>query len=619
MLKITALLLFLSQVCFAQTPGPGGGGNVTSVNGQTGVVVVGTPDAYTFYGDSTNGNDATCDGSFLKKCKTITKLLTFTTNPAKKYALRLSAGDFTGEPTIAWKPNVSVYGDSTTLNLDFTYTAASGDEANFVFDGVGVTSFTMDLTASSVGLPIFQNGSYGIIRTDATGGAHVITVRNAITGNLDLTGVAIFSNVLFVGSATVESGGRLLCTGCVWGISGDVYGTGTIDFQVSTFIGAVVGHVVGIDTPIVRLDASSNLGGTITIANTVYSDNANAMTYTPTTSANWNVVPATVAAALDNIASGELRPAAWTINGNLEVMGTTTLHFPIYDANGLLSVRSTARKLVDTSESTSIDWENRYLVDSDGAHTEDWQNRRLFDSGSVTSINWETKILKDSGDAFSLKWQDRILFDQASVNSADWQNRQLFDASGNAVVQWGITSLFDNLGNATVGWGERRLREVGGVATLDWGIQQLRDTSNNPSFDWQNRTLKDPSGNSTIEWSDANGAAKFVGVIIAANAVGTAAVQAAAGTGSSCTATGDDIKGQVSVTTGTIGISTGSYCNIPFGFGAYVTNKVCMLTPASATLSTSVYVSGPSPTGFSVNFAVAGGISQTYVENYHCL
>lgn len=98
----------------------------------------------------------------------------------------------------------------------------------------------------------------------------------------------------------------------------------------------------------------------------------------------------------------------------------------------------------------------------------------------------------------------------------------------------------------------------------------------------------------------------------------TATVQAAAGTGSTCTvANATDAAGAITITSGTVGISTGDYCNVNFN-KAYGVAPICVLTPANSTISTSVYVTS-STSVVSVNFAIAAGISSTYVLNYHCL
>lgn len=98
----------------------------------------------------------------------------------------------------------------------------------------------------------------------------------------------------------------------------------------------------------------------------------------------------------------------------------------------------------------------------------------------------------------------------------------------------------------------------------------------------------------------------------------TTTVQANAGTGATCTvANATDKAGQITVTTGTIGISTGAYCDLNFN-AAYGVAPICVLTPASSTLSTSVYVTSTTAK-VTVNFGVAGGISSTYLINYNCI
>lgn len=97
----------------------------------------------------------------------------------------------------------------------------------------------------------------------------------------------------------------------------------------------------------------------------------------------------------------------------------------------------------------------------------------------------------------------------------------------------------------------------------------------------------------------------------------TVTVEPNAGTGATCTiANATDKAGEVTITTGTIGVSTGSYCQVNFN-QAYTVAPICTLTPASSTLSTSTYVSRATA-NINLSFAVAGGISNTYVINYHC-
>lgn len=98
----------------------------------------------------------------------------------------------------------------------------------------------------------------------------------------------------------------------------------------------------------------------------------------------------------------------------------------------------------------------------------------------------------------------------------------------------------------------------------------------------------------------------------------TAAPNSSAGTGATCTvANATDSAGQITLVTGTVGLSTGAYCTVTFN-GNYGVAPICVFTPASSTLSTSVYATSSVSTAV-VNFAIAGGISSTYLINYFCL
>jgi hypothetical protein len=100
----------------------------------------------------------------------------------------------------------------------------------------------------------------------------------------------------------------------------------------------------------------------------------------------------------------------------------------------------------------------------------------------------------------------------------------------------------------------------------------------------------------------------------------TTTVQSSAGTGASCAVSdATDSMGSVSITTGTVGASTGSYCNVNFN-SSYSVAPICVLTPVTSNAATIVgpYVTS-STTAMTVNFAAAGGISTTYTLNYYCI
>lgn len=98
----------------------------------------------------------------------------------------------------------------------------------------------------------------------------------------------------------------------------------------------------------------------------------------------------------------------------------------------------------------------------------------------------------------------------------------------------------------------------------------------------------------------------------------TVVAGASAGTGATASlARATDVAGEVTINTGALGVSTGSYATITFN-KAYLTVPIVVLTPANGTISTSVYVTATTTT-FDVNFALAGGISSTYLLNYHVI
>lgn len=72
---------------------------------------------------------------------------------------------------------------------------------------------------------------------------------------------------------------------------------------------------------------------------------ANRVSYTPTDSANWSVVPGTVAAALDAIAGGTVRPPSWTVVGAISATTSVT-------------DTGTAAAILSATSATTIDGSN---------------------------------------------------------------------------------------------------------------------------------------------------------------------------------------------------------------------------------------------------------------------
>lgn len=130
-----------------------------------------------------------------------------------------------------------------------------------------------------------------------------------------------------------------------------------------------------------------------------------------------------------------------------------------------------------------------------------------------------------------------------------------------------------------------------------------------PNGDGTQNQVLTTNGSAVLSWSS-----KF---FTSQASAPTVAVQGSAGTGASASlASGaTDAAGQITITTGTIGISTGSYARLTF---ATTANRICVISPASSTLSTSTYVTSNTTT-MDINFAIAGGVSSTYIINYHAI
>ena len=254
---------------------------------------------YTLYVDA-QGDD-TGDGSITSPYKTLSKAMDQCTDQSNKYTIILGSGTYNG-PTLNWLGNVSCFSyGSSYIQQTLQYTAIDGAEEAFIFNGINVSNFQMDLTQTTgYSLPVLTNGSYSITRTDATAGAQFIQVSDSSINLLDLRGALSASNVIFLGQVDVRAGGNLLLDACVFGASATMYDDASATVIASVFTGSFNGPA----TSSVKTDATSMLyGGTVTGCETILIDNSNFLGYTPADSNLWNVpAPKNVKDAIDRIA-----------------------------------------------------------------------------------------------------------------------------------------------------------------------------------------------------------------------------------------------------------------------------------------------------------------------------
>lgn len=210
--------------------------------------------------------------------------------------------------------------------------------------------------------------------------------------------------------------------------------------------------------------------------------------------------------------------------------------------------------------------------------------------------------------------------DDGNLSAMTGANVLMFMNSGAAGTidnVYGFSTLFfSTQGTATnlYDFFSQRVPSGSGVVTNHYGVYIANDSAT-PVKNWLSGSTQ--IGGSSL--SLAAGAALDIHghYVTSQSTAPTATVQASAGTGATCSVvSGTDTDGQVTISTGTIGLSTGDYCDVNFD-SAYTNAPICVLTPASSAISTNVYVTSTT-SAITVNFAVAGGITTTYILNYHC-
>jgi hypothetical protein len=266
------------------------------------------------YVDAQGGDDTSGTGSVVLPFETLEKVLTLTTDTSKHYVVLMAPGDYTSGP-VTIPANVSLYGKGANISNQVTIDFLAGLECFPVFDGLSMGDVIMDMSPASIAIATFRDGSYDITRTDTTTGAYFFSVTNSNVSDFSLKGNALFNNVIFVGTGTVENGGQLLMNNCVQGTVINVIGTGVVSLTGCTFSGSIVGTIDAGNTPTVRSDSSSlGYGGVITDANIIDLDSSSFISYAPATPGDWIAPPTEVKSALDELAARPLAESKYIDN-----------------------------------------------------------------------------------------------------------------------------------------------------------------------------------------------------------------------------------------------------------------------------------------------------------------
>lgn len=290
--------------------------------------------------DAVSGSDVTGTGAQLRPYQTIeAAFAAIALLPAGAYVLVLAPGTY-GIAPIVWPvvagTNISVRGTGdASISQPITYTAIGGvSEESIIFQNVGVTDITIDLAAAAakVAQIHFFGCGVGLNRVDALPpGPQVVRVFDSFITSISTTSVVLVVNGQWIGGPAnvigatgnlllqsslaaamtynVAAGGQILLNGCIAsGSTFNVDGTMTMLSCVTPTTA-----IAGAGTLIT--DASSlYFGPTVTVATTVFADNAQSVAYSPAIPASWPVGTDQVAEALDYLAttgSGDMKRNAF--------------------------------------------------------------------------------------------------------------------------------------------------------------------------------------------------------------------------------------------------------------------------------------------------------------------
>jgi hypothetical protein len=102
--------------------------------------------------------------------------------------------------------------------------------------------------------------------------------------------------------------------------------------------------------------------------------------------------------------------------------------------DGATAIDLDSRKMFDTNEKESMNFEGRILSDSSNISSVDYQNRQLLDTVSNASVQYGNRALLDSAGVESVNWESRYLADDSEIQALDWIDRRLWSNDGSTVT-----------------------------------------------------------------------------------------------------------------------------------------------------------------------------------------
>lgn len=153
------------------------------------------------------------------------------------------------------------------------------------------------------------------------------------------------------------------------------------------------------------------------------------------------------------------------INPNTQTIYDSASH-PLIQLNSTNSYGFPA--LFNNTGKAVLDWVNLSLNDTSENTSVDWQNRQLFDNGFDLIMDWNLGILYDGFGAASVRFEDRTLIYGNNALSIDWNNSKLYGTTGVVTVGWDQNILKDNANKQSIDWGGRNLNDNAGNLTASW-------------------------------------------------------------------------------------------------------------------------------------------------------
>lgn len=292
------------------------------------------------YVDVSEGSDAAEPGrgSILQPFATIPAALAHIAGlGAGSYVLELAPGDYTGAP-IAWPENVAVSGAAETVQISHVVSMTAAASAyNFAAANVGFASpVVIDMALATSAVIRFFNCSVAVERTDANV-AVFLNISDCGVQGLDINGSCSVSDSLIIGDLVVQAGGTVFVRGCTIA-AGTPNIIGVLAFIASNSTVAVPGAgEIRFDSTSAQITAQS--GGSLTAATLTLLDDAETISYDPTTPADWTVPPTEVRGALDELAAAVAAVPAAGANVSLSNLVAPELNVDLSaDGNDIVSV-----------------------------------------------------------------------------------------------------------------------------------------------------------------------------------------------------------------------------------------------------------------------------------------